>query len=212
MGIQVTALNAVMIGDRIWTIEMPPHQVRFFGNPTNAIQTRSILVVMNPQFEASERKLSFDADDAVALSVGTNMETIVVGGAIAISGREENSAVKHVFGPGDKAFLDLVRKMLPLHMQKAAEQLLSAVRRRESGDLKRGKKYNFSETPDNFWYVIIQPQVQHLQITVRGTVDHFAGCSTLDILDDRGNTRFKVKNENDVDEALKLIFRAKRKI
>ncbi len=76
--------------------------------------------------------------------------------------------------------------------QSFRRQLLSGVRQKSPGDLKRGKSRNFSETPDNFWYVIVQPRIDELSITVHGAVDHFEPVARLEIKDDRGNTRFKV--------------------
>ena len=112
---------------------------------------------------------------------------------------------------GDREFLQLVHNELPDPMQRAAAQLLESVRKRYPGELKRGLSRNFSETPDNFWYVIVQPRAEELSITVRGTVDHFSRVSKLEIKDDRGNTRFKVRGPDDVEAALELIFHARRR-
>ncbi len=89
---------------------------------------------------------------------------------------------------------------------------MAGVRHRSTGDLKRGKARNFSDTPDNFWYVIVQPQISQLSITVRGPVEHFEGVAKLPLKDDRGDTLFKVTDEADVAAALDLIFHAKRKL
>ena len=114
-------------------------------------------------------------------------------------------------GPGEREFLRLTKAELSKETAEAAEALLLAVRQRSSGDLKRGKSRNFSETPDNFWYVIVQPRVDELSITVRGPVAHFEAAAELEIKDDRGNTRFKVRGQDDVPAAIKLIFHAIRK-
>jgi len=96
-------------------------------------------------------------------------------------------------------------------MHEVAKALLAGVRRRSSGDLKRGKSRNFSETPDNFWYVIVQPRIQQLSITVRGPIEHFSDMAKLPVKDDRGNTLFKVTSSDDVSAALEIIFHALRK-
>lgn len=62
-----------------------------------------------------------------------------------------------------------------------------------------------------FWYVIVQPRIDELSITVRGAVDHFEPVARLEIKDDRGNTRFKVKSKDDLPAALQIIFHAIRK-
>ena len=54
------------------------------------------------------------------------------------------------------------------------------MRAQDAGDLKRGGRNNFSNTPDNYWYVIVQPRVQSLSVTVRGPLNRF-GTSTLDL-------------------------------
>ena len=125
-----------------------------------------------------------------------------------VNGAAFKEAVK---SRGDRDFLELCRIELPEHMQRTASALLAGVRARCPGELKRGLSRNFSETPDNFWYVIVQPRVEKLSITVRGQLEMFNGITHLPVKDDRGNTLFKVSGEQDVDAALNLIFRAKRK-
>ena len=215
MGLEISASGAEQMGEGVWAIEMPPHQVRMFGSPSNSDGDRSVLLLKSAIYDAASRSLKFTADDAVALNVGTLSETIVVkSSGVAVPEKTSISgkvASRLHLGPGDKEFLSLVKRELPACVQEAAEKLLEGVRRRSSGDLKRGQKKNFSETPDNFWYVIVQPRVKDLQITVRGTVEYFNGISSLQIKNDRGNTRFKVKDIRDVEGALSLIFHAKRK-
>lgn len=219
MGVAVMSLmfaieNATPVGVGMWLVELPPHQVRFLGGSAASVGSRSVIIVNSPIFDPKSKSLKFAADQAVAVNVGTKSQTIAISTEIDALGqndRKDHVHTKSVFGPGDRQFLGLVHDLLPKDMQTAAQSLLDGVRSRFAGDLKRGQKNNFSETPDNFWYVIVQPQVRHLQITVRGDVDHFAGVSSLPILDDRGNTRFKITCEQDVPEALKLIFHARRK-
>jgi hypothetical protein len=152
-------------------------------------------------------------DEAAALNVGTTSQA--VGIDAQQQGRESeppDPAISTVSaGPGDRNFLQLARSELSADVARAAEELLAGVRAKSPGDLKRGQSRNFSETPDNFWYVIVQPRINELSITVRGPVDHFEAVTDLEIKDDRGNTRFKVRGEDDVPAALKLIFHARRK-
>ncbi|MEI4481845.1 MULTISPECIES: hypothetical protein [unclassified Phyllobacterium] len=212
MSLIFTIENAAPVGVGMWIVELPPHQVRFLGGSTTSVGSRSIIVVNSPIFDLKSKSLKFAADQATALNVGTKSQTIAIAAEFnAADQSTADYASRSILSPGDRQFLGLVNDLLPTDMRKAAQNLLDGVRSRFAGNLKRGQKNNFSETPDNFWYVIVQPQVRHLQITVRGDVDHFAGISNLPILDDRGNTRFKVTGENDVPDALKLIFHAKRK-
>jgi hypothetical protein len=90
--------------------------------------------------------------------------------------------------------------------QEVAVDLLRELRRRSAGDLKRGLKNNFSNTLDNFWYVIVQPREQALSITVRGKPEMFRP-SPLELRVDRpGYTRFKLQTVDQLPEALRIIF------
>lgn len=214
MGLQISASGASEIAPGIWTFEMTPHQVRLLGNTHHSRGTQSVLLLAGCQYDPATRQLQFEFDGATPINVGTTSKVI----GLAVENRE--SAPKSVptsipvqpsLGPGDHEFLQLAQRELSPATAKAAEALLLAVRARSAGNLKRGQARNFSETPDNFWYVIVQPRADELAITVRGTVDHFSPVAKLEIKDDRGNTRFKVGSEDDVPAALELIFHALRK-
>lgn len=194
---------------------MPPHQVRLFGPSASSEGPRSVILMKNCVFSDNAHSLTFNMEDAIALNIGTTSQ------ALALSATEQPSAdakqtvygAAHSLnrGPGDREFLKMAKSLLQPSMLEAAATLLTCVRERSSGDLKKGKARNFSETPDNFWYVIIQPRVQQLSITVRGSVEHFSGIARLPIKDDRGNTLFKVGDKSDIPAALEIIFHAIRK-
>jgi hypothetical protein len=215
MPLRMTATNVTAIEDGLWRFDMPPHQVRHFGDARNSVGSRSVLVFSDYEFDASKNELHFNADDVTTINVGTLSSVI---GLAAVPKQNskvhypmEKKANKILFGPGDREFLRMTEKELPLPMQKAALRLLSDIRARSPGDLKRGKSRNFSDSPDNFWYVIVQPRISQLSITVRGSVEHFKNVARLQIKDDRGNTRFKIRGEEDVVSALTMIFHAIRK-
>ena len=108
-------------------------------------------------------------------------------------------------GLGDKDFRYLVDVHLKGEAREAAHTLLSKVREASPGDLKRGERNNFSNTPDNFWYVIVQPRVQALSVTIRGEVENFLP-STLTLVTDRpGYTRFQLRGLDELEEALRVI-------
>jgi hypothetical protein len=211
----MTATGVTEIGPGIWELDMPPHQVRHFGSTSHAIGPQSVLMFRSCSYDADHQQLHFDLEDVVPINVGTTSRAI----GIAV-GESPNDAVVpsanmsaefSVLGPGDREFLQLAKQELTEGTAQAAEKLLLGGRQTSAGDLKRGKARNFSETPDNFWYVIIQPRVDELSLTVRGPVSRFAELTNLEVKDDRGNTRFKVRGDRDVPEALKLIFHAIRK-
>lgn len=216
MGLYVTASEASVLAEGVWGLKMPPHQVRMFGNPLSSKGSKSILLVSNASFDLNSRELHFEADGTLPLNVGTGSFTIAVSTNIAaiaeVQPTPTGEDLTAHFGPGDQEFLRLTRDLLPTPMQNASVALLRGIRARSAGDLKRGKSKNFSETPDNFWYVIVQPRVEQLSVTIRGPVAHFRDMAELPIKDDRGNTLFKVTHESDVPAALDLIFHAKRKV
>jgi hypothetical protein len=213
----ITASNASIVEEGLWKIDMPPHQVRLFGSASHSIGSRSVILIKNCEFDSEFGTLKFDADDVTSLNIGTLSQTIVVAESTeqdndTIAQEPEESTSELAYGPGDREFLNMTRAMFPKNMQDAAAALLAGVRRRSAGELKRGKARNFSDTPDNFWYVIVQPRISQLSITVRGPEKHFEEMAKLPTKDDRGNTLFKVTGEADVAPALDLIFHAKRKL
>lgn len=215
MPLRMTATNVTEIGPGIWELEIPPHQIRHFGSTNHAIGPQSVLMFRSYAYDADQQQLHFDLEDVAPINVGTTPRAIGIAvgkckeGAAAPS--HEIASESSALAPGDREFLQLARLELSEGTARAAEKLLLGVRQKSAGNLKRGQTRNFSETPDNFWYVIIQPRVDELSITVRGPVDRFVELTGLEVKDDRGNTRFKVRGEGDVHEALKLIFHAIRK-
>ena len=210
--LKVTIPNVTQHPGQLLTFELPPHQVRMLGKCDSAVGARSVVLIEDAVFDPSRRELAFSVEDVVALNIGSTASTVAIlsksTSEIASAPAEKHEAY---MSKGDKGFIELSEELLHPPMQKAAAALLAGVRQRSPGELKRGKSYNFSETPDNFWYVIVQPRVQQLSITVRGPVSLFSGVTHLPVKDDRGNTLFKITGEQDIDAALKLIFRAKRK-
>jgi hypothetical protein len=213
MALQITATDVAKHGPGIYVLEMPPHQVRSFGSTAQSYGSRSILQLRDCEYDEDSKELTFELSGVMALNVGTTTEAIAVDSKVrsATHGTNDSIGPSQDRGPGDRQFLELARSELTDKMGIVAQSILDGVRNKFAGDLKKGKSRNFSETPDNFWYVIVQPRIDELSFTVRGPVDHFKGLTSLEVKDDRGNTRFKVRSENDVPAALKLISRAIRK-
>ena len=215
MALRMTATDVKEIREGLWALTMPPHQIRHFGTPASSIGTQSILIFKMCEYDAKTEQLHFEIGDVVPVNMGTTSNVI----GIAANPIHNDVSVRsngttddlEMHGPGDLEFIRLTKLELSTDMALTADKLLRAVRQKSPGDLKRGQARNFSETPDNFWYVIVQPRVNELSITVRGSVSHFEDVAELEIKDDRGNTRFKVQSENDIEPALKLIFHAVRK-
>jgi len=114
------------------------------------------------------------------------------------------------YGPGDRQFLHTLEE-LPDNVKQAGAQILASVRHHFPGDLHPRPGRRFQETPDNFWFVTVQPRDRSLSITVRGLPDRFK-VSRLRIVADRSPySRFKVKGLDDVSEAVTVILSAVRK-
>jgi hypothetical protein len=215
MALKMTATNVEQAAPGIWVFAMPPHQLRIFGPTPNAVGFTSVVLFKNGVYDAGTHQLHFEAEDVVPLNIGTTSRVVGLttdmrtSEALHLLSDEASAGTE--FGPGDRKFLELAKDELSSDMYQTAVSLLQGVRKRSPGDLKKGLSRNFSETPDNFWYVILQPRISELSITVRGPVNHFNGVSTLEIKDDRGNTRFKVRGKDEVQDALSLIFHAIRK-
>lgn len=214
MSMRVVAPGARQIADGVWWTQLPPHEVRMFAQNGISQGEKSVIILSNFEYDAGQSTMTFRLADAKALNVGTTEATILISGEaqplLEAGGVQSKKSSSGIRAPGDVEFLDLIKAQCK-GLQKVADALLDGVRSRFAGELKRGKSRNFSETPDNFWYVIVQTRIEELSITVRGPVAHFDGLTKLEVKDDRGNTRFKVRSLSDVDDALKLIFHAKRK-
>jgi hypothetical protein len=215
MPLLMTATEVVEVKPGVWGFVMPPHQVRNFGATNHSVGDTSVLLLRRWDYDASKHHLQFDATDVVPINVGRTPQVIALAAnekdSAGDTATAEGSPELMALGPGDREFLHLARSELSSATARAAEQLLIGIRRKSPGNLKRGQARNFSETPDNFWYVIVQPRVDELSITIRGPVEHFERTTKLEVRDDRGNTRFKVRSETDVPAALDLISRALRK-
>jgi hypothetical protein len=198
------------VHEGVWVTNVPPHQLGMFGPAKATRGQRSVLLASTPTFDQSQGQLVLDADEVSVLNIGTTPTVVVLDtGVLADASKATAGEGEH--GPGDREFLSLVERELHGDALVAAKDLFQLVRQLYPGDLKRGKLMNFSNTPDNFWYVIVQPQVQALSITVRGNPERFQP-STLELKPDRpGYTRFKLQAAKDTPEALRIIGKSKRR-
>ena len=154
-----------------------------------------------------------DEESIVVLNVGTTASTVVVDSSIEVSQTAEHELARPPgeLGPGDREFLSLAEKELSGEAQEAAIGLLRQVRSKWPGDLKRGERNEFSNTPDNSWDVLVQPRAQTLSITLRGAPERFQSKS-LNLKTDRpGYIRFTVGTPDELPEVIRLIEQSKRK-
>jgi hypothetical protein len=206
---QIMFDNSLLSSPGVWLTSVPPHELNMLGAPTVSRGNTSVLLVKGPSFDEEKEQLTVLAEGLTLLNLGTTNRTLVVdaelqdlASALEASGRTQ--------GPGDREYRSLVDVHLKGEAREVAHELLTKIRETRPGDLKRGERNNFSNTPDNFWYVIVQPRTQCLSITVRGEPDRF-GPSSLQLVTDRpGYTRFQLRSSSDLEEALRIIHGAKR--
>lgn len=210
--------NAAKAEDGIWEAQLPPHEAAMFGQPKTTLGPRSVLLVEDPEYEAASELLRVEAGSVVLLNLGTTQKALLIDATTKNLTRPvlrepdgPPGAGTEPMGPGDREFVSLVKRELNGHPREAALRILDEIRSRHPGDLQRGKRSNFKNTPDNFWYVIVQPRAQSLSITVRGRPSRFRP-EKLTLKDDRpGYTRFTLKHPSEVDEAVRIIEQSKRK-
>lgn len=211
MSLNVSLQNVRPLDVGLWKAEVPPHQLRMFGECRRTDGHRSILFVDEPSFDITTATLSFSPEEAAVVSVGTTSEILVIDRRHTQEAAEKDASRPPApAGQGDREFLRVVSD-LPSPAREAAHQLLARVRAYAPGDLKRGERLNFSETPDNFWYVVVQPRAGDLSITVRGAPNTLPKTHLETKVDRPGYTRFKVAGPSDLDAAMVLIKSSRRR-
>lgn len=205
--------NSMEVANGVWLTFAAPHQLTIFAQPTLTRGRRSVVLTSSPAFDKDRGSLVLDAESLFVLNIGTSPSTVVVDTIVSAEAldRDSDLLMPNDFGPGDREFLSLAERELRGEAQEAAVDLIREVRKRWAGDLKRGERNNFSNTPDNFWYVIVQPRVQALSVTVRGARSRFQSAALELRVDRPGYTRFSVKTPDEIPEALRLIAESKRK-
>lgn len=195
----------------LWITKVAPQQLTMLGIPSVPKCRSSVLMVIKPRFDEEKAELIVEASQVILLNLGMTARTVVIDadGGEALGDGADGLAAQ---GPGDKDFRYLVDVLLKGEAREAAQDLLTKVRRASPGDLKRGERNNFSNTPDNFWYVIVQPRTQALSVTVRGDVEKFQPSALNLVMDRPGFTRFQVRSLDEVEEALRLIESSTRRL
>lgn len=202
------------VGPDIWLARVPPHDIRGLGDIGQSLGARSVLLVASVNFDASTRRLEFERTDVKILNLGTSEDTVIVRSATEPT--KEITANPHVptshipFAPGDEAFLRKVHHEMPKNMAAAAERLLAGVRKHHPGNLKEGDRRRFTETPDNFWMILIQPRAKNFYISVRGAPkSHVSNQIALTPGRNPNYSAFYLRDEAHVAEALDIVLRAK---
>lgn len=217
MSLRVIVDDADQLATGVWNIRLAPSEIQRLGSARNSVGHRSVLLIDEPTFDEGSKEFRFKASGVRVLNLGTSSETVAIAASLdkledVFSDSEAQYRTTEPYGTGDREFLNLIDRRLTGQPLQAAKQLLRAVRSAVAGDLQRGKRLNFKNTPDNFWYVVVQPTAQSLSVTVRGQPGRFGAPSKLDLKGDRpGYTRFKINRLEQIDEALQVIWKSRRR-
>lgn len=205
--------GAVALDQGVWSVKLRPTDVqRLEGSP---ITHGSRSVVMAQHAELNAGALAADLEALRALVVGTSDQALVIlAGSDDTAVQSANRTAEAEFDgsrfPGDADFLHEVSQ-LPKHAAAAGRELLALVRRNSPGSMKRGSRRNFSNSPDNFWYAVVQPTRGNMSITVRGRPELFQP-SSLELKADRpGYTRFYLSRQSEVSEAFRIVSASRRR-
>ena len=219
MGMKIMVERArELISDQLWLIRLVPNDVQHLGEAKNAAGEMSVIIAANPHFDPASHDLRFDGSDVIVLNMGTSLDTIVIGirrDHSTVSAQPDQPAAEQaagvVFGPGDREFLEVIAHYLAGRPREAAEHLLKRVRATCAGDLRKGRRLEFVNRPDNVWHLAIQPRAQSLSIRVRGSPERFAS-SPFHLRLYRGRyTRFVIDRPEEVEEASRIIRDAERR-
>ncbi len=218
MTIYFSITKVTDLGDDIWSGEIGPDELGIMGKPLQSVGKRSVVLLAQATYNPSDQSLKFSRHDVQLLNSGSGSQTVFVGDSIGKEHKDdldrgagaENDAPSPSRNGGDRDYLVEISQ-LSKGVQLAGKYILGNVREFYSGELDRGKQRNFTERPDNFWAVRIQPRDVSLVITVRGKPDRFSSTRLRLKSDQHGYTRFKVRNVREAEEALKIIKNAKRK-
>ena len=215
MGIEVTVAGVDELRNGIWETKLSPREVRSLGPCSSAVGDVTVLLLKASAFDKPMQALRFSPDAATVLNVGATDRAVVIAGTNVaqndISRRTSVSVASAIqLGVGDRQFISALGE-LPDDTRKAGEAILLQVRQHFPGDLRAVSPRRFQETPDNFWFITVQPRDESLSITVRGLPNRF-NVHRLKLIEDRKPySRFKVKGMSDTAEATEVILHAVRK-
>jgi hypothetical protein len=226
----MTISGVRQLDDRLWETSLAPRDVRTLGSCTSSVGSISVLLLRGASVDEQDGALRFPLDAATVLNIGSDHRTIIIATAPTDTAPEKDTVPKkqpispdHAPMPaaaartiglsgGDSEFVEALKSnSLPEDLREAGEAILKRVREHFPGSLKAVGARRFQETPDNFWFVTIQPRDQSLSVTVRGLPDRFNVTSLRVVMDRPPYSRFKVRGMSDVAEAVRVILNAVRK-
>lgn len=216
MGIEVTIHDVRSVGEELWEVSLSPRDIRSLGACNSNAGAVSIMLLKVFRFDGTQGAVSFSPDSVIVLNVGTTSRTVIIAAGSPNSAMSERGELGPLadapatLGSGDQQFLRTLDD-LPDEVKEAGEAILTQVRLHFPGDLRAVSARRFKETPDNFWFITIQPRDRSLSITVRGLPERFSTVRLRVVEDRRPYSRFKVTSMADVSEAVGVIRNAVRK-
>lgn len=203
------------VGRGIWFASVAPHDLRQLGSIPPSKGERSVLLIGEPIFDPSRCRIEFDRPDLTILNLGTSPDTVIIKSAGAPDKENKGADTAQppsgaTISPGDEAFLRTVRETMPGAMVAAAEELLTGVRKHYPGGLKQGQRRRFTESPDNFWMILVQPRAKNFYISVRGAPERHQS-QNIRIRSGRNPNyaAFYLEHASDVKEALEIVLKAR---
>jgi hypothetical protein len=219
MAVEIVVGAAAEVTRCVWQAAIEPRHIRALGAGGSEFGEVSVLLLDAQTFDPEKSALRFSVEDVHLLNIGRSPTTIIIGvgphEGERTNGETDTSLLEArsdrvQYGSGDRQFLHALEQ-LPDDIKQAGTQILTSVRRHFPGNLHPRSGRRYQETPDNFWFVTVQPRDRSLSITVRGLPDRFK-VSRLRIVADRSPySRFKVRGLDDVSEAVTVILSAVRK-
>lgn len=197
------------LSDNVWEARLEPSEAALFGKPlTESGPITVIQVIGNITPGEHDTTLRFDPRHAHVLNRSQSDRAIVIGNGQRPGHQPSADVSSPDPGPGDQRFLAELADDPDLCG--IASRLLAGVRSTSPGSLIHTPA-RYVESPDNFWAVKPQRRVGSLAITVRGEPDRFVPSSLRIVPDRNGYSRFTINSESQVDEAVAVIRRARRR-
>ena len=212
MGFKLSIMDVEQIGERVWAAALTPAEIARLGTPAASVGERSVIGVTRPHFEQDRRVLSFDPGAARILNKGAQSTAIIVD--LGEAARADTPGLPDdddgAFRRGDDAFIDECRGHLPRMLAEGVVQIIADLRRKYPGHFREGPGRKWTNQPDRFVALTIQPRDRSLAIHVKGRPDDFSAPS-LDIRPATdGYCRFKVDDVAQLADAGRVVQTAAR--
>ncbi|MBU3966031.1 MAG: hypothetical protein KKG76_01460 [Euryarchaeota archaeon] len=210
MDIKIGLPNTDIIDESVYKSKAEHDDVEKIGSCKNRVHGPSIVFVTeeNPQYNADQRYLEISSKNATVICIGDTQE-------IYFFYYKELSAENKcdVFKGDDKRFINDLQR-LP-EIESLGIKILNFVRKlAPQGQLHyyEGSQI-YVEKPRRFCAIKIQPRDRSLAITVKGLPSVFKDTKKIELKEAwRSFSRFKLSEENQLEEAFEVISQSNVKL